>query len=256
MKFDKIIMNPPYHIGGKIWDKVRKESSTVICLMPLSLYKRGDRYKYIKSLTFIENNFDAQISDNNSISLNSLSPNGKEYEDFLFESFDSRYSLAYSFNIKNFRGLYVKDKRFISYDSLDMDTDFIETATCSLPKKKGGAGFGINGCGYKYNVLKKDYEDCWINAVRVISFKNSKEKDNFSKWWYSAPKEEGLSSKLVIGINLSVFSFYHRYAIPQIDWSEISNHPLWKEGRYDEAVLDAMGLRWDNDSRTKIVKKD
>lgn len=21
MKFDKVIMNPPYHIGGKIWDE-------------------------------------------------------------------------------------------------------------------------------------------------------------------------------------------------------------------------------------------
>lgn len=26
MTFDKVIMNPPYHIGGKIWDEVRKVS--------------------------------------------------------------------------------------------------------------------------------------------------------------------------------------------------------------------------------------
>ncbi len=92
--------------------------------------------------------------------------------------------------------------------------------------------------------------------MKRIHFNSSEEKNNFSKWWYSAPKEEGLSSKLLIGMNMTTIGYYHSYAIPQIDWSEISNHPLWKEGRYDEAVLDAMGLRWENDSRTKIVKKD
>ena len=61
---------------------------------------------------------------------------------------------------------------------------------------------------------------------------------------------------MVIGLNMVGASILTKYAIPQIDWSEISNHPLWKESKYDEAVLDAMGLRWENDSRTKIVKKD
>ena len=44
------------------------------------------------------------------------------------------------------------------------------------------------------------------------------------------------------------------YAVPQIDWEAISDHPLWKEGRYDEAVLDVMGLKWTED-RTGIVEK-
>ena len=52
-------------------------------------------------------------------------------------------------------------------------------------------------------------------------------------------------------MNLRGIGYYHSYAIPQIDWSEISNHPLWEEGRYDEAVLDAMGLKWEGE---KIVE--
>lgn len=36
-------------------------------------------------------------------------------------------------------------------------------------------------------------------------------------------------------------------AIPQIDWEAISDTQLWKEGKYDEAVLDVMGLKWDDD---------
>ena len=69
-------------------------------------------------------------------------------------------------------------------------------------------------------------------------------------------KTKSLSFKLNSGLGKVTVGYYHSYAIPQIDWSEISNHPLWKESKYDEAVLDAMGLRWENDSRTKIVKKD
>lgn len=36
-------------------------------------------------------------------------------------------------------------------------------------------------------------------------------------------------------------------AIPRIDWEAISETQLWKEGKYDEAVLSAMGLKWDGD---------
>ena len=43
MKFDKVIMNPPYHIGGKIWDKARKVSENIVCLMPLAQYKKNER---------------------------------------------------------------------------------------------------------------------------------------------------------------------------------------------------------------------
>ena len=43
-------------------------------------------------------------------------------------------------------------------------------------------------------------------------------------------------------------------AIPQIDWETISDNPLWKEGKYDEAVLDVMGLKWDEE-KNNIVRK-
>ena len=60
----------------------------------------------------------------------------------------------------------------------------------------------------------------------------------------------------MIGLNLVGASILTKYAIPQLDWEEISDHPLWKEGKYDEAVLDTMGLKWEDNSKTKIIKKD
>ena len=45
--FDKVIMNPPYNIGGKVWDETRNVSENIVCLMPLTQYKVNKRYKYI-----------------------------------------------------------------------------------------------------------------------------------------------------------------------------------------------------------------
>lgn len=61
-------------------------------------------------------------------------------------------------------------------------------------------------------------------------------------------------SKVFNDMNLIKASSLASYAIPQIDWASISDHPLWKEGKYDEAVLDVMGLKWTED-RTGIVEK-
>ena len=49
IKFDKVIMNPPFNVGGKIWDEVRRVSENIVCLMPLAQYRKGDRIKYIES---------------------------------------------------------------------------------------------------------------------------------------------------------------------------------------------------------------
>lgn len=256
MKFDKVIMNPPYHIGGKIWDKARTKGTVIVCLMPLSNYKFNKRYLYIKEIVFIKNNFDASISDNNCISLSEEILTNNKYEHFLLKSFNPNYKLFYEYNLNYFKGFFFKDIRKVSYKELDINKDFIESDKCCSPKKVGGTGFGKNGCGFKFNVLKYGFEDCWIVSMKKIQFNTPKEKNNFSKWWYSAPKEKGLCSKVLIGINMTTLGYYHSYAIPQIDWENISDHPLWKEGKYDEAVLDAMGLRWEDNSKTKIIKKD
>ena len=56
----------------------------------------------------------------------------------------------------------------------------------------------------------------------------------------------------MVGLNLVYASNLTKYAIPQIDWEKISDHPLWKEGKYDEAVLDTMGLKWEGNKISEI----
>ena len=248
MKFDKVIMNPPYDIGGKIWDEVRKISEDIVCLMPLAQYKTNERDKYINYFEVVNNHsFDAVISGNLCITTSQSKDNRKTYEDFLFDGFNQNYRAFYEWNRRNDKGLEVCRKDNKPYTDFDIDLDFIETNRLCAPKNLGGSGFGKDGCGYKFNVLKEGYEEKWIKGVALIHLNSQKEKDNFSKWWYSAPKEKGLSSKMVIGLNMVTISNLIKYAIPQIDWEKISDHPLWKEGKYDEAVLDTMGLKWEGD---------
>lgn len=254
--FNKVIMNPPYNIGGKIWDEARKVSENIICLMPLAQYKKDKRYKYINYFEVVNNTlFDAIISGNLCIATYQSIDNGKVYEDFLFDSFNQNYKDFYEWNKRNYKGLEVCRKDNRPYTDFNIDLDFIETSRLCVPKNLGRSGFGKNGCGYKFNVLKKGYEEKWIKNIALIHLNSQKEKDNFSKWWYSAPKEKGLSSKMMIGLNMINISNVTKYAIPQIDWEKISDHPLWKEGKYDEAILDTMELRWEDNSKTKIIKK-
>lgn len=101
--FDKVIMNPPYHIGGKIWDEVRKVSDLVICLMPLAQYKEGDRIKYIESYKPIGGNgFDAIITDNLGITICKSGKYHEEntYEKFELLSYDEKFLPFYKRNIE------------------------------------------------------------------------------------------------------------------------------------------------------------
>ena len=256
MKFDYVIMNPPFNVGGEVWDETRSHCNNengVVCLMPLAQYKKNERYKYIASLERIENtSFDAAISGNLCVTTSQSIDNGKDYEDFLFDSFNQNYRAFYEWNRRNDKGLEVCRKDNKPFTDFDIDLDFIETNRLCAPKNLGGSGFGKDGCGYKFNVLKEGYEEKWIKGVALIHLNSQKEKDNFSKWWYSAPKEKGLSSKMAIGLNMVTISNLIKYAIPQIDWEKVSDHPSWKEGKYDEAVLDTMGLKWEGERIVEV----
>ena len=249
MKFDKVIMNPPYDIGGKIWDKVRKVSENIVCLMPLAQYKKNERYKYIASLERIENtSFDAIISGNLCITTCQSIDNEKNYEDFLFDSFNQNYRAFYDWNRRNDKGLEVCRKDNRHYTDFDIDLDFVIGSRAV----KQSHCISITGKGFDYywNILKEGYEDKWANRISNIHFFSKEARNNFTIFIYSKVGEP-LMSNVIKGLNLITVSNLTKYAIPQIDWEKISDHPLWKEGKYDEAVLDTMGLKWEGD---KIVE--
>ena len=70
---------------------------------------------------------------------------------------------------------------------------------------------------------------------------------------YSGKKGESLASKVIVGTNNSNFVGSSWFALPQINWETIDQHPLWNTD-VDAAVLDVMGLKW-NEDKTVIIDK-
>ena len=250
MKFDKVIMNPPYDIGGKIWDEVRKISEDIICLMPLAQYKTNERYKYINYFEVVNNHsFDAVISGNLCITTSQSKDNRKTYEDFLFDGFNQNYRAFYEWNRRNDKGLEVCRKDNKPYTDFDIDLDF--TIGNRVVKQSHCISVTGKGFDYYWNVLKRGYEDTWVSELSIIHFPSKESRNNFTAFIYSKVGEPFMS-KIIKGLNLIKVSSLVSYAIPQIDWENISDHPLWEEGRYDEAVLDTMGLKWEGNKISEI----
>lgn len=252
MMVDCVIMNPPYSVGNKVTSTAIKSCSRCICLMPLSCYKKksDELWRYVESMDLADPKMfaDAVITDNLCICAlcGSAVDQFKSYDDMAMESYDPRFKVFYEYNnahkVYDWHSIYKK-----SYLDLNIDTDFVELDR--LADARGGSGYGTGGCGYKWNVLKDGYQDCWASSIVCIHFETDRQKDNFAKWWYQGAKGTSFSSIVNLGLNSRTPS---SLAIPQISWEAISETPLWKEGKYDEAVLDAMGLKWDGD---RIVKK-
>ena len=255
MTYDFIFMNPPYgSIGGPIATEAKKYARKTVCLMPLSCYKaeKNELYRYVGKMELADPKMFEDASITNNLCICTLRKDVvdkyKTYEELSMESYDPKFKAFYEYNkahkVLDWHSAYKED-----YQTLNIDTDFVELDR--LADAKGGSGYGTGGCGYKWNVLKDGYQDCWAASIVCIHFETPKQKNNFASWWYQGAKGKSFSSKVNLGLNSRTPSFL---AIPQIDWETISDTQLWKEGKYDEAVLSEMGLKWD-DEKDGVVRK-
>ena len=265
MTFDKIIMNPPYDngLGGKITFEVislLRDDGNCICLMPLSNYKNKSAELWRKVKTFELANpklfVDADITKNLCIcTLENRNVDKYSWEDMQFESFDKRYIEFYKRNKELTMKYRMKEIRFKRCDNAkveDFNTDLDVLDTNRLPDESVGYMFGGAGFGYKWNILK-DYSKV-SSGASCVHMPSKKAKDNYTIWLYKKNRIGTLADKLIWGTNKITVSSTCSIAIPQIDWETISDNPLWKEGKYDEAVLDVMGLMWDEE-KSNIVRK-
>ena len=254
MKFDYIIMNPPFNNANKVWDKAREHSSNpVVCLGPLSMYKGDNRYEYIDTFKVVDASLfeDAEMADNLCITTSRKSPNkNSTYLDYLFETFDDNFMEFYNWNRKNFIGLCVVRQDNKSINDFNREIDFITSSRGCNYKTYFATNDGID---YIYNYTDNKIEK--VNSgLNLIRFNSKISKHNFCVWAYYKSLKERLLNKVTRGLHLMAGSEFCSYAIPQIDWEAISDYPLWIEGKYDEAVLDTMGLKW-NETKTGVVKK-
>lgn len=256
MDFSAMVINPPYSIGNKIISEVIKhltDDGKAVVIQPLGQYKQQKLYEHIAKfeLTDPKQFTDAVITENLNISVVTKGKQNKyNWQELVLESCDQNFRKFYDWNIAHDRGIVMKQMSYKKPADLDVYKDFWETCKCF--SSLGGGGFGKNGGGYDWNV---NYNNSSVNAgIGCISFASKREKDNFCKWWYKDSKGKALASQMALGVHMGgSVGPNTAIALPQIDWETIDQHPLWNID-VDAAVLDTMGLKWNND-KTKIIEK-
>ncbi len=247
MKYDFILMNPPYNVGNKITSSTINTLSDgkCVCLMPLGQYKSKELYRHVDKMELADPEIfeDTSITNNLCICIlqNHMVDKFRSYDEMSMESYDPRFKAFYEVNSKLPLRYVVERRHGLVAGDVDIETTILET--CRI----GARGFLLGGFGYKFNVLKDKNEP--INSdLSGIDMGTPKAKNNLTTWAYKKTYKECLADKLMFGLNrLGSSSSECSIAIPQIDWEAISDTQLWKDGKYDEAVLDAMGLKWDGD---------
>jgi len=248
--FDLIIANPPYSIGSKVITEVvshLSDNGTASVLMPLSQYKKN-LHKHVENFELVDPKLfkDAVITENLCIcTLRKKEINKYSWMDLVLGSVDQRYIEFYKWNIEHNKGLSMEYNRDKPRSLFNIDLDFIETSRCSA--NAGGAGFGPNGYGYRWNVTKENIGSGWLTNAGVIHFDTKSAKNNFAKWWYNGKKWESFASKVALGTKISNMIGKYFFFIPQIGWSNIhiNQKELWDKGDYDNAVLSEMELKFD-----------
>lgn len=215
-----------------------------VCLMPLSQYKRKDLYRHVETFELANPKLfqDATVQENLSIcTLKKDIADKYTRQGLILRSVDQRYIEYYKWNIEHNKGLVMRQSKYKPVSYFDTKLDFLETSRCF---KQVGGGFGKGGLGYRWNILH-DYSS--VNAHNgQIRMPSEKARDNLAICWYNGDNSrKHLLGKVIAGVHLDEASSEYYFAIPQIDWENISNSPLWKAGNYDEAVLSEMGLKFD-----------
>ena len=218
-----------------------------VVLMPASQYRIKSLYEYVDSIEGVDSRVfkGARIGGNLSLAeCYKDRANNYTYRGILLACSDKEYFEYYKWNIEHDRNITINradNILFTAPGSLSPDLDFVNTTRCC---SGDGSGFGLGGYGYKWNVTKTDLNNGRIAFAFSIHFNTKLAKDNFAKWWYYGRKGEWLASKVVMGVPFSSITGNASFVIPQIDWEHISDNELWKAGKYDEAVLSEMGLKW------------
>jgi len=249
MTYDFILMNPPYSLGGKITNEAKKHENKTVCLMPLSCYKaeKNELYRYVDEMGLADPKVFEGADITNNLCICTLQNHKvnrfKTYEEMAMESYDPKFKKFYEANSKLPLRYHISEKRNAKAEDFDKDLDVLDTNR--LPDETVGYMFGGTGFGYKWNILK-DYSKV-SSGASCVHMPSKKAKDNYTIWLYKKNHMGTLADKLIWGTNKITVSSTCSIAIPQIDWETISDTQLWKEGKYDEAVLDVMGLKWDGD---------
>lgn len=257
MKFHVIIANPPYAYGNKIISETIKhltDDGKAVVIQPWSQYKSRSLFEYIEFIELADPQIfeNADITSNLNISvLNKDKIKKYSYDELDLQTCNQNYIKYYAKNIELGKKYFMRQIRDdeVRPENIDLHHHnwFIENIRCSSKHKNG---FGTESTWYKWNMNgATGISNAFAGVIEICG----KALENFKQWWYYKPVGKGLASIVIAGINKDNFVGTGYYALPQIKWETIDQHPLWNTD-VDAAVLDVMGLKW-NEDKTVIIDK-
>ena len=248
MKFNQLIMNPPYMqgLGGKIVYTAHKsfKDADFSVLMPISNYKTDDLYTYISEIEIADPALfeDADITKGLCICKLVSKQNTKSFLEIEMNTYDKNFEKFYRVNYSLPKKYTFERQDYAKPEDFDFDRDYVDMNR--LVNWDTGFMNGGTGQGYIWNVARR--KEIKTAGVVAIRFETPKGRENFTTWAYSDVKN-GLANKLMWGLNKQTTSSLCYIAIPQVDWENIQETDLWKNKDYDGAVLKEMGLKWSED---------
>lgn len=260
MQFSGMVINPPYAIGNKIIAEVVKhltDDGKAVVIQPLSQYKNQKLFEHVETFELTDPKIfeDASITRNLCIcSLKKESTKKYTWKTLFMDSCDQSLRKFYEWNIENTRNLIITQTVYQPPTKFNIDTDVIESGRY-VGLEHGYGYHAKNCCAYSFNVLNTVNSSNWIKNIAFIRFPSKHAKQNYCKYIYNytIDKYDCLESKALCGLHITTAAQEYSFFIPQIDWETIDRHPLWNTD-VDAAVLDVMGLKW-NEDKTVIIDK-
>lgn len=264
MEFSGMVINPPYAIGNKIISEVVKhlsDNGKAIVIQPLNQYKSQNLFEHIEHFELADPKIfeDAEIGKNLCICiLDKKTIKKYDWNSLRISSYNENVIKALLWNINNFKGINVKQKTYSKPSDFDINTVFIDSQRIFSVSHGAIPSFRKQSICYNYNNFIPIPASNWPAGLCVISgFKNKRAKSNFCKYAYNynnlEERKQCLAGQLLAGLNVVNTGNENAAAIPQINWETIDQHPLWNTD-VDAAILDVMGLKW-NEDKTVIIDK-
>ena len=246
----------------------------LVCLQPLSQYKKKELYKHVDSFELADPSLfeDATVQKDLCIcTLKKSAVSNISYFDMQNKLYNTIYGLGtfFEYNYKHQRpDLIVSRQDGLKPDSNNnvviskvcytVNNVFLDQDRCV---HQGNVGYHSKGSwSYDWNI-NNNINITFGTGIVAIVFTNGG-KENYCKYAYNYTGTNdktatSLASKALTSISAEHLSGNYFFAIPQIDWSNIhiNQKELWDKGLYDEAVLSEMGLKWNID-KTVIVKDE
>ena len=246
-RFDLVIANPPYEIGGDVIAETMKHCDKAVVLMPASRYRKYKLYECVESCESVDAAMfdDASVSDNLCIATLGKRNNRRTYVNAIESNIvDQRFKRFYDQNrCREHSSLNIFTDGYFPVEEADKIKPYWFCLTARTAQD--GVHTTTSCADYRWNIVRDTdwtnyhvytYNGKQLLTIGFLQFETEQEHKNFCDFWY----RNGLSNMLMKGLRKS--SGKMNDAIPKVDWSRSwTDEEILKDYGYtDEEIKEIL----------------